>query len=178
MIAEIKITPAGIRAIRSREGLRLTAYQCQAGRWTIGYGHTAGVKPGQKITEGQAAAFLAEDLAPITDFLNREGYKGLAAYQYDALASLIFNIGLMNYGRSTLRRYIKAGAHIRDIILQISKWRYYTNAKGEKLISPGLSSRRESEARQYFGDAATLRELGYPAALIDNARKLEAADGQ
>ena len=89
MIAEIKITPAGIRAIRSREGLRLTAYQCQAGRWTIGYGHTAGVKPGQKITEGQAAAFLAEDLAPITDFLNREGYKGLAAYQYDALASLI-----------------------------------------------------------------------------------------
>ena len=167
MIAEIKITPAGIRAIRSREGLRLTAYQCQAGRWTIGYGHTAGVRQGQKITEGQASAFLAEDLAPITDFLNREGYKGLAAYQYDALASLIFNIGLMNYGRSTLRRYIKAGAHIR-----------YTNAKGEKLISPGLSSRRESEARQYFGDAATLRKLGYPAALIDNARKLEAADGQ
>ena len=174
----VTITRAGINAIRTREGLRLTAYQCQAGRWTIGYGHTADVKPGQKITEGQAAAFLAEDLAPITDFLSREGYKGLAAYQYDALASLIFNIGLMNYGRSTLRRYIKAGAHIRDIILQISKWRYYTNAKGEKLISSGLSSRRESEARQFFGDAATLRKLGYPAALIDNTRKLEAADGQ
>lgn len=170
----VTITRAGINAIRSREGLRLTAYQCQAGRWTIGYGHTAGVAKGQKITEGQAAAFLAEDLAPITDFLTREGYRNLAAYQYDALASLIFNIGLMNYGRSTLRRYIKAGAHIRDIIIQISKWRYYTNAKGEKLISSGLSSRREEEARQYFGDAATLRRLGYPAELITPSRCLEA----
>ena len=81
MITEIKITPAGIRAIRSREGLRLTAYTCEAGKLTIGYGHTAGVKQGQKITEGQATAFLAEDLAPIPDFLSREGYKNLAAYQ-------------------------------------------------------------------------------------------------
>ena len=84
------------------------------------------------------------------------------AYQYDALASLIFNIGQINYTRSTLRRYVKSGAHIRDIIVQIARWRYYTTAKGEKLISPGLSSRREDEARQYFGDAATLRKLGYP----------------
>lgn len=174
MIQPIKITPAGISAIKAREGLRLTAYQCQAGRWTIGYGHTAGVKPGQKITEAEASALLAEDLAPISDFLTRENYKGLMAYQYDALASLIFNIGQLNYTRSTLRRYVKSGAHIRDIIVQIARWRYYTTAKGEKLISPGLSSRREDEARQYFGDAATLRALGYPAALIDNARKLEA----
>lgn len=173
MIQPIKITPAGISAIRAREGLRLTAYQCQAGRWTIGYGHTAGVKPGQKITEAEASALLAEDLAPISDFLTRENYKGLMAYQYDALASLIFNIGQLNYTRSTLRRYVKSGAHIRDIIVQIARWRYYTNAKGEKLISPGLSSRREDEARQYFGDAATLRKLGYPAEIIESSRLLE-----
>lgn len=169
----VTITRAGINAIRAREGLRLTAYQCQAGRWTIGYGHTAGVRPGQKITEAEATALLAEDLAPISDFLTRENYKGLAAYQYDALASLIFNIGQLNYTRSTLRRYVKAGAHIRDIIVQIARWRYYTNAKGEKLISPGLSSRREEESRQYFGDAATLRKLGYPAELIESSRLLE-----
>lgn len=173
MIQPIKITPAGISAIKAREGLRLTAYQCQAGRWTIGYGHTARVRPGQKITEAEATALLAEDLAPISDFLTRENYKGLMTYQYDALASLIFNIGQLNYARSTLRRYVKAGAHIRDIIVQIARWRYYTNAKGEKLISPGLSSRREEEARQYFGDTATLRRLGYPAEIIGTCRCLE-----
>lgn len=30
--------------IKVAEGLRLQAYQCTAGRWTIGYGHARGVK--------------------------------------------------------------------------------------------------------------------------------------
>lgn len=29
--------------IKVAEGLRLQAYQCTAGHWTIGYGHTRGV---------------------------------------------------------------------------------------------------------------------------------------
>jgi lysozyme len=34
--------------------LRTTAYKCPAGVYTIGYGHTKGVKKGQKITKEQA----------------------------------------------------------------------------------------------------------------------------
>ncbi|MGL4331242.1 MAG: lysozyme, partial [Bacteroidales bacterium] len=36
----MKISEKGLELIRTFEGCRLTAYQCSAGRWTIGYGHT------------------------------------------------------------------------------------------------------------------------------------------
>ena len=32
------------------EGCKLESYKCPAGVWTIGVGHTEGVKEGQKIT--------------------------------------------------------------------------------------------------------------------------------
>lgn len=43
-----------IEAIKRFEGFRGTAYKCPAGVWTIGYGHTVGVKHGDKMTEGEA----------------------------------------------------------------------------------------------------------------------------
>ena len=36
----MKVSEKGLELIRSFEGCRLIAYQCSAGRWTIGYGHT------------------------------------------------------------------------------------------------------------------------------------------
>ena len=53
---------AGIDLIKQFEGCRLTAYRCPAGVWTIGYGHTAGVRQGQTITAAQAESYLKEDL--------------------------------------------------------------------------------------------------------------------
>lgn len=151
----IKISPEGIRAIQQREELRLKAYKCQAGAWTIGWGHTSGVTAGMVITEDQAQAFLAADLQPIESFLNRENYRGLKPNQYDALASLIFTIGMLNYSRSTLRRLLKAGAPAKDCAAQFLKWKYYTDrATGEKKISQGLVNRRQAEYRQYLGTEA------------------------
>lgn len=43
-MANRKIGQAGLNLIKQYEGCRLSAYQCAAGVWTIGYGHTAGVK--------------------------------------------------------------------------------------------------------------------------------------
>lgn len=42
-MANRKIGQAGLALIKQFEGCRLAAYQCSAGAWTIGYGHTAGV---------------------------------------------------------------------------------------------------------------------------------------
>ena len=47
-MANRKIGQAGLALIKQFEGCRLTAYQCSAGVWTIGYGHTAGVYKGMK----------------------------------------------------------------------------------------------------------------------------------
>ena len=47
----MKISDKGIKLIKEFEGLRLEAYKCPAGVWTIGYGHTKGVMEGDKITD-------------------------------------------------------------------------------------------------------------------------------
>ena len=48
----------GKEIIKKWEGLRLEAYLCPAGVPTIGWGHTKGVKLGDKITLEQAEDFL------------------------------------------------------------------------------------------------------------------------
>lgn len=53
----MKTSQRGINLIKQFEGVRLTAYRCPAGVYTIGYGHTRGVKRGMKITEEEASAF-------------------------------------------------------------------------------------------------------------------------
>ena len=52
------------------EGCKLTAYKCPAGVWTIGVGHTKGVKQGQTITEKQAMSLLKGDLLPCETYVN------------------------------------------------------------------------------------------------------------
>jgi len=40
--------------VKEFEGLRLQAYLCPAGVWTIGYGHARGVRKGDTITQDAA----------------------------------------------------------------------------------------------------------------------------
>ena len=40
------VSDKGLALIKQFEGLKLKAYRCPAGVWTIGYGWTIGVKPG------------------------------------------------------------------------------------------------------------------------------------
>jgi len=47
-----------IELIKKYEGCRLSAYRCPAGIWTIGYGHTLGVRSGDTITKDQAEEYL------------------------------------------------------------------------------------------------------------------------
>ena len=97
-----------IAAIKKFEGVRLTAYQDSVGVWTIGYGHTAGVKKGDKITEYQAEQFLREDLKKfeaVADKCKRISTQG----KYDAILDFIYNCGPANWNSSTLKKYIEAG---------------------------------------------------------------------
>ena len=57
------INAAGLQLIKEFEGLRLDAYICPAGVWTVGYGSTGEhVYPGQVITEPEAEELLRKDL--------------------------------------------------------------------------------------------------------------------
>lgn len=59
----MKTNTAGINLIKKYEGCVLTAYRCQAGVLTIGYGHTGtDVKEDMIITKAQAEKLLKADL--------------------------------------------------------------------------------------------------------------------
>jgi hypothetical protein len=58
----LNTSPDGLALIADLEGCRLTPYQCSAGVWTSGIGHTAGVVPKRDITEREAAANLVADV--------------------------------------------------------------------------------------------------------------------
>lgn len=133
-----------LAAIKQFEGLRLQAYKCPGKVWTIGYGHTQGVRPNQHITEAQAESLLKADLLPVTSFINLNGNLAQTQGQFDALCSFIFNIGKRAFLKSTLRQKILQGAKTAEIQAEFRRWVY---AKKVKLN--GLVKRREWEARRW-----------------------------
>jgi lysozyme len=91
----MKTGPDGIALIKRFEGCKLEAYQDVIGVWTIGYGSTKGVVPGMRISQQQAEDMLASRLAyEFEPAINRAiGDAPTTQGQYDAMASLAWNIG-------------------------------------------------------------------------------------
>lgn len=139
------ISTAVVSLISHFEGCKLTAYLCPAGVWTIGYGHTHGVKEGDTCTVAQANAWLAEDIGPIDGLISRLVTVPLKQHQRDALACLIFNIGSGNFENSTLLRKLNAGDYA-GAAEQFGRW----NRAGEHVL-PGLISRRAAERSLFEG---------------------------
>jgi lysozyme len=104
------VNAQGLALIKKWEGLRLGAYQDQAGIWTIGYGHTGGVSPGQRIFESDAAAFLMHDLTEAENFVERRTpAKATTDNQFSAMVSLTYNIGTVAFLTSTVLRMHLSG---------------------------------------------------------------------
>ena len=139
-------SPKGIALIKEFEGLRLKAYKCPGGVWTIGYGHTAGVKPGIVISEAQAEEYLKADLIAFERYLNGLGLA-LNQNQFDALVSFIYNVGTGNFSNSTLLRKVRANPQDDSIMDEFLRWVY---SKGRVL--PGLQRRRLAEMKLYFSN--------------------------
>lgn len=135
---------AGINLIKSFESLRLEAYRCPAGIWTIGYGHTAGVRRGDRIDEQKAEQLLAEDLRRFEAIVNRE-CPNVNQNQFDALVSFTFNVGTGNFQKSTLLKCVKANPQNVNIRYEFSKWK-----KANGTVLAGLIRRRKAEADLYF----------------------------
>ncbi|MBL5829218.1 lysozyme [Serratia fonticola] len=134
----------GLNLIKQFEGLRLRAYQCSANVWTIGYGHTAGVGEDDIITEEQAIFLLRQDVAEGEMVVNQHMNVLLTQNQFDALVSLVFNIGAGNFRASTLLKKL----NIRDYDGAAKEFLRWVNAGGKML--PGLVRRREAESRLFL----------------------------
>lgn len=113
--------------IKQFEGLRLEAYLCPAGIWTIGYGHTSGVSPNSFITIQEADEYLHRDVAAIEMQLNKLNLS-LRQCQWDAIVSFVFNVGIGNFKASTLLAKIRINPDDNSIIDEFLRW-VYANGK-------------------------------------------------
>ena len=134
-----------LEIIKRHEGLRLRAYlPTPNDRWTIGYGHTSGVKNGMVITEARAEELLLQDVAWVQDALNTSIKVPVTQNQYDALGSFVFNLGATNLRNSTLLKKLNAGDY-EGAANEFLKWNKQRDKRGHLHVLPGLTKRRAEE---------------------------------
>lgn len=106
---------------------------------TIGFGTTGGVKIGDKITPPQALARVMRDVQTTEKAIARCVKVPLYQYEFDAYASLTYNIGETAFCGSTLVRKLN-GNDYAAACAEISRWNKF---KGRELR--GLTTRRKAE---------------------------------
>lgn len=149
----MKTSNAGIALIKQAEGIKLKAYQCPAGVWTIGHGTTRNVKPGMTITMQQAQDMLIEDVRTFERAVESAVKVPLNQNQFDALVSFVYNIGIGAFQKSTLLGYLNAGAY-GAAAGQFGRW-----VKAGGVTLNGLVKRRAAEA-QLFNTPVALGIMG------------------
>ena len=140
----MRTTEILLKKLMEMEGLRLEAYRDAAGVLTIGYGHTKGVREGDRISAYWAKELLKRDVEEVAYevlALNVARTEG----QLDALVSFAFNLGFGRLCRSTLLKVIRRGGSRNQIRREFKRWVF---ADGKKL--KGLEKRREWEAKRFF----------------------------
>ncbi|MCU5775105.1 lysozyme [Erwiniaceae bacterium BAC15a-03b] len=103
----MKLSNNGVVFIKLEEGERLTGYLDTRGIPTVGVGHTGTVdgKPvirGMVISQNKSTELLLSDLAWVERSVNSNVTANLTQNQYDALCSLVFNIGATAFANSTV----------------------------------------------------------------------------
>lgn len=109
----MQISQKGLDALEVEEGSKLVGYKDSRGIPTVGVGHTGyvdnvPVTVGMKITKEKSDQLLREDLAWVQRTIAAYVKVPLNQNQYDALCSLIFNIGQTAFCTSTILRKLNA----------------------------------------------------------------------
>lgn len=148
------INEPGLNLLKSFEQLRLKAYRDQGGVLTIGWGHTGrDVRPGLAITRERADELLKADLASAEVAVCDLVSTALSDNRFDAVVCLVFNIGRDAFSRSTIRRYLNAGAWDKAAA-QFAVWNKVTDrTTGQKVVSAGLINRRAAERKLFETEA-------------------------
>lgn len=166
----------GCTRTKTFEGLRLIAYSKDGDVWTIGYGHTRGVKAGQIITLSQAEEMMTRDIIDAENLVYSFVTVELNQHQFDACVDAAFNLGAAFFRnpdgtKTRVLTYINSGKfHLAAE--EFLKWDHF---RGRVLA--GLLIRRTWEEGQFelpVGPSATADD-DTSDSLIAGARELVAA---
>lgn len=150
---EIKtMDEAGINFLINEEGLRLCPYKDTAGIPTIGIGMT--YYPGGKRVTMEDKCLSGREEA-IELFANIRAHYETAIWsltrdditqnQFNALVSLVYNIGVDNFKKSTVLRLINQSQSLYNTAIRpaFEMWKY---SEGKPILLP----RRKRESDLYF----------------------------
>ena len=147
----MRLDENGYKLIADFEGLRLKPYLDSVNIPTIGYGNTFYLD-GKKvtmldkpITKGEAFEMFKIIADGFARQVEKKLTKPVNQNQFNALVSLAYNIGIGNFYKSTLLRYVNLNPKDGNIAKEFLKW---NKARGQVL--KGLTSRRMKESSLYF----------------------------
>lgn len=141
----MKTSAEGVALIKKFEGCKLESYLCSADVWTLGFGHTRGVKEGDSCTQEQAEQTLVDDLFEFEKYVHKHVNVALDQNQFDALVAWTFNLGPTNLRESTLLKRVNE-ERFSDVPTEIRRW----NRAGGEVVQ-GLVRRRAAEALLWQG---------------------------
>ena len=144
----LAISAAALIGIASWEGFSERPYNDGGGVQTIGFGTTAGVKPGDHIDPVRALVRLGKDADTISREMAECIEVPVAQHEFDAYASFSYNVGAPAFCRSTLAKKLNAGDYA-GACAELLRW---TKAGGRELR--GLVKRRNAEYRLCMGGAS------------------------
>jgi len=162
-----KVSQDCIDLVKKFEGLHkvkddglVHAYRCPAGKWTLGFGATKGIRSGMSCTPAEAEQRLIKDLDEHGKIVKKYVNVPLSQGQYDALTSFVFNLGGGNFKSSTLLKKLNAGLY-DECPEQIMRW---NKARVDGKLTPlrGLTRRRAAEAAIFSRDAQLPSDEGGP----------------
>ena len=143
MVNMMKSSLTSWRLIKAFEGFREKAEQTVNGKWVIGYGHIKSAKANIRITPEEGHLLLRFDLQTIEKTLNANLHTIVSQNQFDALVSLIFNIGEENFLQSEILKRLNAG----EILHAAQAFDIWRQAKigGKLQLIDALVRRRSAE---------------------------------
>jgi len=127
----------------------LKAYKIKGDKWTIGWGHTKGVKEGDTLeNKAEAEKLLAKDLKPLLQRIDKSD-RDFNKNQIKALASFGMNEGKGALGK--MIDFLESDPSDARIKRKFRLYNKQTNREtGEVRTLRGLKERREAEIEEYF----------------------------
>ena len=147
----MKTSQAGIDLIHSFESLRLKAYPDPGSKdgkpYTVGWGSTGSdIGPGTVWTKEKADQRFASDLSKFEQAVSLLVKVPLTQYQFDALVSFTYNLGIGSLKSSTLLKMLNEG-YYSNAGLQLLRW-----TKNDGVEMAGLVRRRKAELKMFKGE--------------------------
>lgn len=135
-------------------GCALVAYRCEAGVWTLAWGETDGVGPGDTCTKDDGDRWLCEDIAERARRVRSLCTVEPGPHELAAMVSLSYNIGLAGFAKSSVLRLHNAGKPLAAA-RAFELWnKVRDKVTGKLRESAGLTRRRKAEAAMYLMDTA------------------------